>query len=70
MTATSLPKKGETVHWKTSQGETTGTVERVVTKTTHVAGHTAHATKDDPQVLVKSDKTGKEAVHKPGALKR
>jgi hypothetical protein len=26
------------------------------------------ASADDPQYLVKSDKTGKEAVHKPSAL--
>jgi hypothetical protein len=26
------------------------------------------ASEDDPQYLVKSDKSGKEAVHKPGAL--
>ena len=26
------------------------------------------ASQDEPQYLVKSDKTGKEAVHKPGAL--
>jgi hypothetical protein len=35
-----------------------------------VKGHTAKATKDDPQVLVKSSKTGKEALHKPAALKK
>ena len=28
------------------------------------------ASKDDPQYLVKSEKSGGEAVHKPGALKK
>jgi hypothetical protein len=65
-----LPKKGDKVSWGTSQGETHGTVEKVVTTTTKVKGHVAKATKDHPEVLVRSDKTGKEAVHKPDALKK
>ena len=65
-----LPKKGDKVAWKTAQGETHGTVEKVVTSTTKIKGHTAKATKEDPEVLVKSDKSGKEAVHKPDALKK
>ena len=65
-----LPKKGDKVTWGTPQGETHGTVERVVTSTTKVKGHTAKATKEHPEVLVKSDKSGKEAVHKPESLKK
>ena len=65
-----LPKKGDKVSWETTQGETTGTVERVVTSTTKVKGHVAKATKEHPEVLVKSDKSGKEAVHKPEALRK
>ena len=64
-----LPKKGDKVRWETSQGETHGTVEKIVTSTTKVKGHTAKATKDDPEVMVKSGKSGKRAVHKPEALK-
>jgi preprotein translocase subunit YajC len=61
-------KKGDKVAWGTTQGETHGTVEKIVTETTKVKGYTAKATKAEPQVLVKSDKTGKEAVHKPGSV--
>ena len=61
-----LPKKGDKVSWGTAQGGTQGTVEKVVTST---KGHVAKATKDAPQVLVKSDKSGKEAVHKPEEVK-
>ena len=67
---TKLPKQGDEVTWGTSGGETHGTVEKIVTSTTHVKGHTAKATKEDPQVLVKSAKSGKEAVHKPEDLKK
>ena len=65
-----LPKKGDKVSWGTAQGGTHGTVEKVVTSTTKVKSHVAKATKDAPQVLVKSDKSGKEAVHKPEELKK
>lgn len=67
---TTLPRKGSKVKWNTSQGETHGTVEKVVTSTTKVKGHVAKATKQNPEVMVKSDKSGKRAVHKPGELKR
>ncbi len=67
---TDLPHKGDTVKWNSIRGETEGTVKKVVTSTTKVAGHTARATKDEPQVVVESAKTGKQAVHKPESLKK
>ena len=42
---TALPKKGDKVSWGTSQGKTEGVVEKIVTSTTKVKGHTAKATK-------------------------
>jgi hypothetical protein len=67
--ATSL-KKGDPVSWDTSQGKTHGKVEKKLTSATKIKGHTAKATKDDPQYLVKSDKTGAKAAHKPSELKK
>ncbi|XVV14696.1 DUF2945 domain-containing protein [Actinoplanes sp. CA-131856] len=62
------PKKGDEVTWR-SHGETVhGTVEQKITKRTEAAGRTVDASPDEPQYKVKSDKTGREAVHKPGAL--
>ena len=52
---------GQTVH---------GEVEQKITRRTESAGRTVDASKDEPQYKVKSAKTGREAVHKPGALKR
>lgn len=63
-------KAGDHVSWNTPQGKTSGEVVRKVTSRTTIAGHTVKATKDDPQYRVKSDKTGKEAIHKPEALKK
>ena len=65
-----LPKPGDEVTWGTAQGKTEGKVEKVVTSTTKVKAHTAKATKDAPQVLVKSKKSGKQAVHKPEEIKK
>ena len=62
-------KPGDKVKWGTSQGETKGTVEKKGTSTTRVKGHVAKATKDNPEYMVKSDKSGKKAVHKPAELK-
>jgi hypothetical protein len=63
-------KSGDHVTWDTPQGETTGKVVKKETSTTKAGGHTAKATKDDPQYRVKSDKSGNEAVHKPDELKK
>ena len=63
-------KKGDKVKWNTAQGETTGEVEKKLTSPTDIKGHHVAASKDNPQYLVKSEKTGKEAAHKPDALEK
>ena len=63
-------KPGEKVAWDTSQGETEGTVVRKLTEETHIKGHTAKATPEDPQYLVRSEKSGAEAAHRPEELRR
>ena len=63
-------QKGDRVEWNTSQGKTSGRVKEKLTSSKTIGGHEAKATKDDPQYLVESEKTGKEAAHKPDALKK
>ncbi len=63
-------KKGDKVAWDTPQGKTKGGVEKTLTSPTDIKGHHVAASKDNPEVLVKSDKSGKEAAHKPDALKK
>ena len=63
-------KAGDHVKWDTPQGETSGTVVKKETGATKAGGHTAKATRDEPQYRVKSDKSGKEAVHKPEELRK
>ncbi|RFA17977.1 DUF2945 domain-containing protein [Subtercola boreus] len=61
-------KKGDEVTWKSHGGEAEGTVEKKITSETHAAKRDVKASKDEPQYLVKSSKSGGEAVHKPEAL--
>ena len=61
-------KKGDQVTWKSHGGEAEGKVEKKITTDTEAGGRHVKASKDDPQYLVKSEKSGGEAVHKPGAL--
>ena len=63
-------KKGDDVSWQTHGTTTHGTVERKIASDTEAAGRTVRADDDDPQYLVKSAKSGREAVHKPQALKK
>lgn len=59
---------GDEVSWHTHGTTTHGTVEKVITQDTEAAGRTVRASKDDPQYLVRSEKSGRTAVHKPDAL--
>jgi Hypervirulence associated proteins TUDOR domain len=62
--------KGDQVSWKSHGGTAEGKVKKKITSDTEAGGRKVKASKDDPQYLVESDKSGGEAVHKPGALKK
>ena len=61
-------KTGDKVSWSSSGGETQGVVEKKQTSDTKIKSHQVKASKDAPQYIVKSDKTGAEAAHKAEAL--
>ena len=63
-------KKGDKVEWDYSDNKVEGEVVEKVTADTTIKGHEAKASADDPQYKVKSDKTGKTAIHKPEELKK
>lgn len=63
-------KKGDQVEWATSQGRTTGTVTKKLTAPIDIKGHHVAASKDNPEYLVESSKTGAQAAHKPKALRK
>ena len=63
-------RKGDKVTWKSHGSTATGTVEEKITSDTETAGRTVRAAKDEPQYRVRSDKSGRDAVHKPESLRR
>ena len=63
-------RKGDHVTWKSHGGTAEGVVEQEITSDTEAAGRTVRASDDDPQYLVKSDKSGGEAGHRPTALRK
>lgn len=63
-------KPGDRVSWGTSQGATTGKVVKKQTTATKIKSHKVAASRDDPQYIVESEKTGKRAAHKAGALRK
>ncbi|MEG9225428.1 DUF2945 domain-containing protein [Aeromicrobium sp. Sec7.5] len=60
--------QGEKVTWQSHGGTAEGEVVRRITSDTEAGGRTVRASKDEPQYLVRSEKSGGEAVHKPEAL--
>jgi hypothetical protein len=63
-------KTGNKVSWDSSGGHSIGRVVKKQTSPTQVKGHKVAASKDKPQYIVKSDKSGNTAAHKPSELKK
>ena len=61
---------GDKVGWDSAGGTSDGKVVKKLTTTTRIKGHVAKPTPEDPQYLVKSDKSGRKAAHKPEELRR
>ena len=63
-------KTGDKVAWRSSGGGSVGRVERKLTSPSKIKGHEVAASEDNPEFLVRSEKSGKIAAHKPSALRR
>ena len=63
-------KVGDHVTWNSEAGHVSGTIRRVHTKNVDYKGYTHHATKDEPQYEIDSDKTDHIALHKGAALRK
>ena len=59
---------GDKVSWHSHGTTVHGTVREKITADTNEAQRTVRASPDEPQYRVRSDKTGKDAVHRPEAL--
>ena len=62
-------KVGDHVGWNSEAGQVSGTIIRIHTKDFDYKGYTHHASADDPQYEIKSDKTDHVAAHKGATLK-
>jgi hypothetical protein len=63
-------KIGDRVAWQSSGGGSVGRVERKLTSPGKIKGHEVAASENNPEFLVRSEKSGKVAAHKPSALRR
>lgn len=61
---------GDRVSWNSEAGRVSGKIVRVVRKETEFKGYRVHATPDDPQYEIKSEKTEHVAMHKGSALRK
>jgi Hypervirulence associated proteins TUDOR domain len=63
-------KVGDRVSWNSEAGRVRGHIARVHPKDVNYKGYVHHASNDDPQYEIKSDKTDHVAMHKGKALRR
>jgi hypothetical protein len=62
-------KRGDHVQWNSEAGIVSGVIFKKVVSDVRFKGYTHHASKKEPQYLIKSDKTDHVAIHKGSALK-
>ena len=63
-------KVGDHVGWNSEAGHIRGTIKKKITSAITFKGYTVHASKEEPQYLIKSDPTDHLAMHKGSALKK
>jgi DUF2945 family protein len=63
-------KVGDHVRWNSEAGLVSGKIIRIHRKDTDYKGYTHHASADDPQYEIKSDKSEHVAMHKGSALSK
>lgn len=63
-------KVGDHVEWDSEAGRVRGTITKKVTSAIKFKTYTVRASKEEPQYLIKSNKTDHMAMHKGSALKK
>ena len=63
-------KVGDHVAWNSEAGRVRGAIKKKITSAIKFKTYTVRASKEEPQYLIKSDKTDHMAVHKGSALKK
>ena len=62
-------KVGDHVRWNSEAGRVSGVIIRKIISDTKFKGYMHHASREEPQYLIKSDKTDHVAIHKGTALR-
>ena len=62
-------KVGDHVSWNSEAGRVSGTITKVHRKDLKYKGYARHASRENPQYEIKSDKTDHVALHKASALR-
>jgi hypothetical protein len=63
-------KRSDHVERNSEAGRVRGTIQKRVTSEITFKGYKRHASKEEPQYIIKSDKTDHLAIHKGSALKK
>ena len=63
-------RAGDHVEWNSEAGHVRGTIKKKVISAIKFKTYTVRASKEEPQYLIKSDKTDHLAMHKGSALKK
>lgn len=62
-------KRGDRVEWNSEAGRVRGVIVKKIVSDVRVKGYVHHASKDEPQYIIKSEKTDHVAIHKGQALR-
>ncbi len=63
-------KRGDHVEWNSEAGRVRGTIQKKVTKEIIFKGYRRHASPEDPQYIIQSDRTDHLAIHTGSALRK
>ena len=63
-------KPGDKVEWRYGRGKAVGRVVKKQTTPTQIKGHKVAASREHPEYIVESEKSGAKAAHKAEALKK
>jgi hypothetical protein len=61
-------RRGDRVEWNSEAGRVRGVIIKKVVSDIRIKGYVHHASREEPQYLIQSDKTDHVAIHKGRAL--
>ena len=62
-------RRGDHVEWNSEAGRVRGVIIKKVVSDIRIKGYVHHASREEPQYLIQSDKTDHVAIHKGKALR-